>query len=169
MKAAGAAFQAMLESGLPLVGADLYTLTLKTGDVYRWTSAQRPLTVGGVRYAVGPAITRDKLAWKIGLGVDQINISLQDAGVTRIGELTLAAAARRGLFDGATLELRRWLSPAWEQVGEPATVTVDLAAGTFDKTEINAAGQLQLIRPAPRATAAGDTRVTDAGDIRYTA
>lgn len=169
MKAVSPAFAAMLESGQRLVAADFYILTLASGPVYRWTSAQRPLTIAGVRYEVGPVISRDKLSAKIGLGVDELHVTLDDAGDTLINGLTLATAARRGKFDGATLEVRRWLSPAWAPTGGPRLAgTDDWAAGTLNLAEVGDDGSLQLIRPAPRATSAGDTRVTDAGDERYT-
>lgn len=101
------ALAALLNSRVPLVKADIYTVTLPGGAVLRWSGAQTPLVVNGQTYALGPKIKRDRVRFVVGVEVSTLNVSLWDEGATQInGKPLLAFIRARGLF-GATLSLSR--------------------------------------------------------------
>lgn len=57
--------------------ADLYTFTLVTGEVYRWTSADTDLVLNGDFFSCnGPIIERGNTRLKTGLEVDTLDITL---------------------------------------------------------------------------------------------
>lgn len=117
MRTLSSSLQTVLANGGPFVIADLYTITLADGTVLRWTSAQQPLTVGGYTYSVGPPIQRDKVAWKTGLNVDQIHVSIDDDGSATIGGQALVAAAWKNLLDLAQVEIDMFISDSWSNTG----------------------------------------------------
>jgi len=114
MKTVPAAMQTVLDAGGPFKIADLYTFTLADGTVLRWTSSQAPLTAGGVTFALGPPVSRNKISWKLGLSVDTVDITLADDGATTINGEPLISAAWKNLFDGAKVEVDRFISDSWD-------------------------------------------------------
>lgn len=104
---------------------DLYTVALVTGEIFRWSGGTAALTVpaagfadplslnyGADRvFALGPRFGRSKVTSKIGVEPAELVISLYPRATDLVGTLSVAAAAARGAFDGATVELDRFFAP----------------------------------------------------------
>lgn len=94
--------------------ADLITLTLVDATVYRWTTFERDLTVGGSTYlAVGgsaaPYFKRSSIQQSAQLEVDTLDVTL--GGTWLVGGKTLGQLAVAGYFDGARLQIDHLIMP----------------------------------------------------------
>ncbi len=94
--------------------ADLYTFTLVDGTVLRYSSGDRPVTIGGHTFnaitpaAPGyPAISRSKLTSKIGLDVTELEVDIFATPTTLVEGMPILQALDNGLFDGATVLVER--------------------------------------------------------------
>lgn len=123
MRSASAELLALLNSATQFIVADLYTVTLFGGAVYRWTSFDIPITLGADTYACSPdapILSRSRTRTAIGLEVDTLTVTL-GIGLNgfEIGGIPLPQAARNGLFDEARVEVRRvfMLTPGDTSVG----------------------------------------------------
>lgn len=106
-EASAGALAALLNSGAPLNKADVYTVTLGGGAVYRWSGFDGPLTFGGDTYALGPGIRRNRLTFVVGVEVSTLELTLTDNAATTInGQGLLAFIRARGL-DKAGILLQR--------------------------------------------------------------
>lgn len=103
----GGALVALLNSGKPIQYADLYTITLTNGTVYRWTSERFPITGNGNTWTVGPALYRGKVRWTLGTSVDDLDVTITDNVGTTIGGVGIMASIRAGGLLGATLQVDR--------------------------------------------------------------
>jgi uncharacterized phage protein (TIGR02218 family) len=84
--------------------ADLFTLTLLDGTVYRWTSADVGMTIGGHTWlSNGAVLSRGNLRWTSRLEVDNLDVML--SGATQINGKSICLLAATGFFDGARLQL----------------------------------------------------------------
>jgi uncharacterized phage protein (TIGR02218 family) len=103
------ALAALLNSGAPLQGCDLYTITLANGQVLRWTSADAPIIGNGQIWALGPGIERTRCKWSIGVEVDTMTITLvaDAARPVPIGGVPLLAYIARGGFMRARVQVDR--------------------------------------------------------------
>ncbi len=114
MKTATPELIAYLRDNHQFIVADLYTFTLKSGQVLRLTNADVSLTVGGqVFSASGPLIERSKLKWQLGLEVDELSITLYAGAGQTLGSQGFQEALLGGALDGAWLLLERLFLPAW--------------------------------------------------------
>jgi uncharacterized phage protein (TIGR02218 family) len=118
MKALSAAFLAMLEDSASLVEADLYTITLLSGTVLYYTSAQQNIVYNGNTYLAAyqdsaPGFHRGTWRCSRGLDADDLEVDILFDASTRILGQTPAAFANAGGFDGATLKLDNALAPDW--------------------------------------------------------
>jgi hypothetical protein len=125
MRPCSAALTAFLDgSNYESVQIDLYTFALATGEVFRYTSGNAPLTVpaagfpsgsinaGAERsFALGPRFGRSKITTKIGVEPTELEIDVFAGPGDLIGTTSFAEAVRVGLFDGATVELDRFFAP----------------------------------------------------------
>ena len=106
------------------VQIDLYTFALTTGEVFRYTAGNSPLTipaagfpsgsinVGADRlFALGPRFGRSKVTTKIGVEPTELDIDVFAGPDDPVGATGFAEAVRVGLFDGATVELDRFFAP----------------------------------------------------------
>jgi uncharacterized phage protein (TIGR02218 family) len=104
------ALAALLNSRAPLEGkADVYTVTLANGSVYRWSGAEIALQLGSDVYALGPGLKRSQVRFSLGLEVDRLTVTLTDnadAPVTFAG-VPLPAFTRGRGFDNATVTLQK--------------------------------------------------------------
>jgi uncharacterized phage protein (TIGR02218 family) len=106
-EASPGALAALLNSRQPLHKADVYTLTLAGGQVFRWSGADTTLTVGPNTYTLGPKIRRGRVRFVVGVAVDTLDVTFMDEGSTLINGVPLIPFIRaRGLF-GARLQLDR--------------------------------------------------------------
>jgi uncharacterized phage protein (TIGR02218 family) len=106
-EASTGALVALLNSGKPIQYADLYTVTLTNGTVYRWTSERFPISGNGNTWAVGPALYRGKVRWTLGTSVDDLDVTITDNVGTTIGGVGIMASIRAGGLLGATLQVDR--------------------------------------------------------------
>lgn len=107
---------------------DLYTFTFTGGEVLRYSgyqtavSAPEPETDDPMIYfPIGPPISRTKTKTQIGVVVDQLDVTIGATShelVFNGGVLTWQRAMRRGMFDGAKLDLWRcFMSPPGTVIG----------------------------------------------------
>lgn len=101
------ALAALLNARGPLNKADLYTLTLANGTVYRWSGSDIVLTGGGHTWTLGPGLKRSKVRFVVGLEVDSLTLTLTDNVGTVINGQALVSFIRAGGLYGARLQLDR--------------------------------------------------------------
>lgn len=115
MLPANAALEAVLSSGGPFVMADLWVVTLNNGTIIRSNSSDTNLTVDGVFYPCdGPIFSRDSVRQVVGLESDSLSMTIQTNGTDQLLGQSWPAAARAGKFDGARVELRRFISDSFD-------------------------------------------------------
>lgn len=102
-----------LNSGGPFVMADLYTITLASGEVLRWADFDVDLEYGGWSYSSAKGVLqRGMTRCTIGVEVDTLDVSMYPRDGVTINGRDLRAAAVSGVFDGARLRLERaFLTP----------------------------------------------------------
>lgn len=113
MKPYTASLATFLASATTCAYADLYTVTLVGGAVYRWCSADIPITYGGYTFSVGPVIWDLGTQTQRGLQVDTIDVVIADVGATLIGSVPLLTFIRVAGFDGATIRVDRVFAADW--------------------------------------------------------
>jgi uncharacterized phage protein (TIGR02218 family) len=104
MKTLPPAVQAYLAANNVAWRADLFTFTVASGAVYRWTTADVNLVVSGQTYlADGSVLSRSSLRQSVQLEVDGLTIRL--GGTALLAGVTLSKLALQGFFDGARMQL----------------------------------------------------------------
>jgi uncharacterized phage protein (TIGR02218 family) len=98
--------QAWLLANRLAVPVDLWTITLRSGAVLRYSSADVAVTFGGNTYALGPIIEAGDVRQKMGVGVDTMSMSIAPRDSDAVGSVPMMQALAAGLFDGA--EVARW-------------------------------------------------------------
>jgi uncharacterized phage protein (TIGR02218 family) len=121
----------LLNGNTNFLMADLYTVTLVSGTVLRWTSLDMPLVSGGQIFTPAgtgdaPIIERSSWELSIGLNVDTLDITLHTGTTARIDGVPLALQAMNGALDAATVKLERAFMKQW---GFNTTGTVELFVG----------------------------------------
>lgn len=146
------ALAALLNSGAPLNKADLYTVTLASGALLRWTSAEMALMGNGQTWQLGPGIERSKVSWKIGVEVDtlQLTFTTDAARPCVVGGLPLLAYIARGGLAGARVQLDRafWGPTNTAPVGSLlwfAGRVADINAVTRYSAQVNIKSDLELL------------------------
>ena len=109
MKSITADLLAHLKSGGPFIMADLYTVSLSSGNTLRWADFdQDVLHPNGFTYSSsGPVLKRGQTRTVIGVEVDTLDLSIYGSPDNLIDGLPILSAARAGAFDGAKLALDR--------------------------------------------------------------
>ena len=105
MKSAPTSLVAFLNSGAKTaVRFDLYTITLQSGAVLRWTDADIDIPDSGNTFTRGPVITRSKVKESRGVTVGNMTVTLASPSFSINGQaLPIFAAA--GGFEGAWVRL----------------------------------------------------------------
>jgi uncharacterized phage protein (TIGR02218 family) len=98
---------AFLNGTTSAIMADLYTFTLTSGAVYRFTSGDVPLTINGHTFLLGPRFERSNIRWLVGIEVDTLTIDLFADDSILIGSAPIISAIASGLFDNATVLVER--------------------------------------------------------------
>jgi uncharacterized phage protein (TIGR02218 family) len=101
VKSAGGPLISLLNSGLPIRKADLYTLTLASGTVIRATSADIPVSWGGNVYPTRPLFTRTRTRTVIGVEVDTQDVAVFPQPTETLDGIEWHLACRLGALDGA--------------------------------------------------------------------
>src|SRR6266566_6581194 len=99
--------------------ADLYTFTLLTGEVFRYSGFQTPLAAPLpntssplFEFSLGPRFGRSKTKTQVGPQVDEMEVDIyvgedDELGTSSGGNLTWQKGLWLGLFDGGYVELDR--------------------------------------------------------------
>lgn len=148
MKASTTLIQQILSSGLYQI-AEVYDITLATGQTYHFTGFDIPLsgisvitkagTTGPFNYLTGFTIVRDKITQKAGTEAGNMEVIFAPQGDNPGGAPTVAGypiwqAARYGFLRGATLQLNKlFLNPA---IGANTTA-VGWFRGTVQDIEVD--------------------------------
>jgi len=121
VRAASPALLALLSSGVDFHTADLWTLTLQSGVVVRWSGADIPLSFGGETYSLGPIIARTAISEKLGLEVSTMTVTLtarargmSGTSPSDVGGMSLIPLILALGLDGATVRLDRAFLAAWD-------------------------------------------------------
>ncbi|AEV24626.1 phage conserved hypothetical protein [Azospira oryzae PS] len=126
MKAASPELIALLAQSQFLM-ADLYTLTLKSGEVKRYTSADIDITLAGNTFIHdGPLIQRDRTRTVVGIEVDTLQLTINPKTTDLLNGVPFLKACRNGALDGATLLLQKAFMASW---GDTAAGAVTLFSG----------------------------------------
>jgi uncharacterized phage protein (TIGR02218 family) len=133
MKTVSAGFKSMLTSAQSLMVADLYTITLLSGTVLYYTDAPVDITYGGNTYlhasegSTVPGLGRGPIKLAIGLQVESLQVDILYDGDTRIQSKTPGAFANAGGFDGARVQVDKFLTPS---LADTSRGIVNLFTGT---------------------------------------
>ena len=110
------AFLATLRAGhdAPVLMADCFTLTLRTGTILTITNADVPVVLNGATYLAN-SILIDGLQYKcaVGLDVDKQKVTISARPTDTIGGIPFLQAIRNGLLDGCEVQRDRAFLTAW--------------------------------------------------------
>lgn len=101
------ALVAWLNANREAMPVDLWTITLQTGVVLRYSGADAPVTVAGQTYALGPGLLRGRRKQTIGIAVDTLNLTVLADDAVLVSGTPILQALARGAFSGATVSLER--------------------------------------------------------------
>lgn len=134
MKTTTTAAATLLQSSRQVFMVELYTLTLVTGTVIRWSASDVDVTYGATTWVRGPIIERDRVTTGIGIKVESRQIKLfAGDGVTVLG-VPLLQAARLGMLDGAMLLIQKGIT---DDPVNPLLGLVHIDEGRVGDIEIN--------------------------------
>jgi uncharacterized phage protein (TIGR02218 family) len=127
VRSASTALQDYLAQNDTVVIVDLYTFSLPSGLVLRYSGWTTALTIPGTAFpagslnynatrytdfALGPRFGRSMVTTKIGVEPAELDITVMAGADDAISSLSFAEAVRVGELDGATVELDRLFAPA---------------------------------------------------------
>ncbi len=114
MKTASTELIALLNSATQFIMADLYNITLPSGTVLRYTSADIDITHGAVVYnSRGPLIKRGPTRVVIGLEVDTLALTVAADDTHLLHGEPFVCGATKGSLDGASVMLQRAFLTDW--------------------------------------------------------
>ncbi len=98
----------------PLLMADCYTFTLRSGLILTYTNADVAITMNGVTF-VANSVLVDGLAFKCatGLDVDQQHITIAARPSDTVGGVPFLVALHHGVFDGCEVQRERAFLASW--------------------------------------------------------
>lgn len=99
------ALAALLHARGPLNKADVYTLTLAGGAVYRWSGHDTAIAGNGQLWVLGPGLRRSRVRFVVGIEVDNLALTITDNLATQVNGVALMAFIRAGGLAGARLQL----------------------------------------------------------------
>lgn len=124
------------------VQCDLYTITCSFGAVLRYTTAPMNINVSGTIFHADQVLVdianSSKGHWKVGTSADTWQVIMAprsyDAGARQsnpdtIGGLPFIEAAKKGVFDGADVQVDRAILPSWPRL--PASQALPTGAFTL--------------------------------------
>lgn len=150
MKTANIGLTNLLSANDTFLMADLFTFTLVTGDVYRWTTADIDITYSGNLYKSGGSlIKRGTIKNTVGVEVDTLGITLYPSATDQISNIKLSTAILSfGFLDNAKLELRKCFFTDWSApVGDLILFigTVSDIVGTGTQIDISVKSKLEVL------------------------
>jgi uncharacterized phage protein (TIGR02218 family) len=119
MKYASPSLISYLAANDEFLMADLYRITLQTGQVFRWTDADTNLTYQGNFYTAAvdnggePVLERGEISNTRGLKVSTMDLTLFCGQSAQILGVNVTLAAHNGAFDNASVLVTRVVMPTW--------------------------------------------------------
>lgn len=112
MRTVGGATATLIGAKIPFVKADLFTITLLSGTIFRWTDFDQDIALVGFSatyhfLAQGPCLQRTQLGVKKTVEVPELVIKLSALDTDFVGGLNIKTQLHNGYFDGATVFLDR--------------------------------------------------------------
>lgn len=146
MKSVSADFLRMLEDNATLVEADLYTFTLASGVVLRYTSAQINIVYDGNTYQAAfldsaPGFHRGQWSCTRGLQSNEMEIDILFDASTLLNGVAPAAFVNAGGFDNCNVRIDKALAPDWSNPVVNGVVNLFVGIVGQAKTE---AGKIDL-------------------------
>lgn len=86
---------------------DLWTITLASAQVLRYSGGDVPITVAGTTWVLGPGLQRSRVRQSVGVAVDSLSVTLLADSAVLVNGTPILQALRKGAFAGATLRLER--------------------------------------------------------------
>lgn len=86
--------------------ADLFTITLSTGQTLRWTSCDMPVVWSGITYTPVP-IERSEIRSVMGIEVSTLSLTVYPTDDMLVADNAFLIACKVGALDGALLMLQR--------------------------------------------------------------
>jgi uncharacterized phage protein (TIGR02218 family) len=144
-----------LQSATEIRMADLYTITLKSGAILRYTTWDANLVVLGNTFLTGPPhIRRSHIEEKLGLDVSSLDLEIAAIITDTINGVPVLQLIANGTFDGATLRIDRlFMDATGNQIGTVVRFSgmigeLDEVTRTSAKLTVNALVHL-LGQPLP--------------------
>lgn len=108
-----------LQSATEIRMADLYTITLKSGQALRYTSWDSNLKVLGNTFLTGsPNFVRSAIEEKLGMDVATLELTIEASLTDTINGVPILQAIGQGLLDGAGFRIDRlFMDSASNQIG----------------------------------------------------
>lgn len=162
LRACSGALATALQGGVEFWGADLFTLTLQSGTVLRFTSWDYSLLANGHVFTGGAGQFLNRSKWNVvnTMEVPTLEIYAYEAGQSFNGlSLGLRAQAINGVLDGASFLLQRLFMPTTYPPFDTTTYgSIDIFSGDVGaitmlgpKMTIKVRGKnSRLSEPAPR-------------------
>lgn len=129
--------------------ADLYTITLKAGNVLRYTTWDSTLTVLGNTFLTGPPnIERTAIEEQLGMDVSTIEVTITAGASDLINGVPILQAIGMGLFDGAAFKIERlFMDSSGQQIGTVIRFAgfigpVDELTRSYTKITVNSGTEL---------------------------
>ncbi|HET9285423.1 MAG TPA: DUF2163 domain-containing protein [Candidatus Angelobacter sp.] len=145
-----------LQTATEIRMADLYTITLKSGTILRYTTWDTTLVVLGNTFLTGPPhIARSAIEEKLGMDVATLDLTIQAGLSDTLNGVPILQAIGQGIFDGADFRIDRlFMDSNSTQIGTVARFSgfigqVDELTRNSAKIIVNAAtAYLNLQLPA---------------------
>lgn len=139
---------ALLNSKAPVYFVDLYTITLASGAIFRYTAGDRAVTYGADTWSVGPLFYRTMISIVAGVEVSTMTVDLtsSQAGTTLAG-LPLVQFVASGGMDGAVIDVERGFAASPNDIALVGKIHMYLGRVAEVSTERNFAS-LKLKSPA---------------------
>ena len=151
MKSANDALIAVLANNDEFLMAELFTFTLQSGNVYRWTTADKNITYGGQTYLSNTSlIKRNTIKNTIGTQVSTLALTLYPSVNDLVGGIKLSTAIFSfGYFDSADVDLRKVFFSSWagSPIGDLILFKgrVSDVAGTGTEIVMNVKSRMELL------------------------
>lgn len=112
------ALLAFVNSNTAMVMCDLFTFTTVDGTVFRFTSADRSITVNGNTFLAGPKIERSTVRTVVGIEVDNMTLDMHAEPSIMLGSLPMVQAVAQGvLYNGTAVVERLYMDTGYVQKG----------------------------------------------------
>lgn len=95
---------------------DLYTIKLATGQLLRYTDADRVVSIGGNSWTLGPMLTRNTVRIVSGIQVSTLRIDMSAKSDVLVNGVPLMEFVSLGGLDNAFITLERGYSPDPSQI-----------------------------------------------------